>query len=151
MLSFLIKTYVSLQTSLDSYAYICLYSLHRPTYFLVRTPITSLLDKNWSKKFPFTAWNPVLSGCYRPWFALRTDSLATENNVVLPDQPVVVMVAERTYDHTDPGYDAGKVMTGNVGTMTQPNVLLAPWLSTMYFYQHLEFLNQGLLGPTFYT
>ena len=54
-----------------------------------------------------SAWTPVLSGCYRPEYYDLPSSPETENNPVHMLEPVVIMASDKTYDATDPGYDAG--------------------------------------------
>ena len=53
-------------------------------------------------------WVPDLSGCYRPMYYFNPQSRGTENNLVRPLEPVIIMVSEKAYDSLDPGYDSGK-------------------------------------------
>lgn len=41
-------------------------------------------------------------------FYFNTESHGTENNLVRPMEPVVLMVSEKSQDKENPGYDNGK-------------------------------------------
>ena len=57
----------------------------------------------------FSAWAPKLSGCYRPRYFSSTSSPEAENSKVREEQPITLMVSDRSYAATDAGYDQGKV------------------------------------------
>ncbi len=70
----------------------------------------------------FSEWTPQLSGCYRPMFYFNTESHGTENNLVRPMEPVVLMVSEKSQDKENPGYDNGKDINTRLFVSWLPNL-----------------------------
>ena len=59
-------------------------------------------------------WEPLESGCFRPYYYNNVTSIATENSLVTALNPLMLVVSEDAYDTNRPGYASGLYCKWNI-------------------------------------